>query len=81
MKRKKEIENSVLHLTCMLNKLKNLADDSQDYNIAYNRLLIQRAELRKQLLDIKNSNLIEILTKKFNKLSSKKSEKLICDYF
>lgn len=84
MKRKEELENSIIHLTCMLNKLKTLIDDSEEYNMAYNRLLIQRAELRKNLSEINTNNIIELFSnsvKKVKNLSFKKKEKLICDYF
>jgi len=84
MKRKKDIENSIIHLTCLLNKLRIKIDDSDEYNVGYNRLLIQRAELRKKLTESKTSNIIELFANKLNKLSpgkSKSKEKLICDYF
>jgi len=84
MKRKNELENSIIHLTCMLNKLKTVIDDNEEYNMAYNRLLIQRAELRKELSEISTYNIIELFNQNMTKLSqlnSKKHKKLICDYF
>ncbi len=68
----------------MLNKLKTVVDDNEEYNMAYNRLLIQRAELRKELSELNSSNIIELFNKnllKLNKINSKKQKKLISDYF
>lgn len=84
MKRKQNLENSIIHITCMLNKLKTLTEESEDYNMAYNRLLVQRAELRKNLSDIQTNNIINLFNnnlKKINCLKPKNREKLISDYF
>lgn len=78
MKRKKQLENSISHLTCLLNKLSSRIDDNDEYNVAYNRLIIQRAELRHRLSEISSSNVINLFNFDFR---FKKKEKLICDYF
>lgn len=68
----------------MLNKLKTVIDDNEEYNNAYNRLLVQRAELRKRLSDIKTTNIIGLFNSnlsRLNQLGFKNKKKLICDYF
>lgn len=81
MKRKQEIENSINHLTCILNKLRTKIDESEDYNAAYNRLLIKRAELRKKMNCTPASAVIDIFKEKILYLKPGYKEKLICDYF
>ena len=83
MKRKKEFENSVIHLTNILNKLKTKINGNEEYNQAYNRLIIERAVLRKKLTDIKNAkknNIIQLFKNNYC-LNFKNKKKLICDYF
>ncbi len=81
MKKKQEIENSINYLTCVLNKLKTKINESDDYNIAYNRLLIQRAELRKKLSCTPVETVLSIFKSKLHYLRPGSKEKLICDYF
>ncbi len=81
MKRKQEIENSINYLTCVLNKLRTKIHESEDYNVAYNRLLIKRAELRKKLTCTPAKAVISLFKKKLHCLNPHNKEKLICDYF
>lgn len=83
MKKQQEIENSINYLTCVINKLKTKINDNADYNVAYNRLLIKRAELRKKLHynNTPAGTVINLFKENFKCFRSKSREKLICDYF
>ncbi|HSA06741.1 MAG TPA: hypothetical protein P5556_06145 [Candidatus Gastranaerophilales bacterium] len=81
MKKKQEIINSINYLTCILNKLKTKIDGNDEYNKAYNRLLIQRAELRKQLNCAPTTKIINLFKNNLRCLTFGNKEKLICDYF
>jgi len=82
MKKKQiEIENSINYLTCVLNKLKIRINENNEYNKAYNRLLVERAELRKKLDYAKSNKIIFLFKNNLRCLKFGKKEKLICDYF
>lgn len=70
-------DNSESRLTYLINQLKNKLDN-EDLNRTYNRLLVERAALRKK---IKYSSSKNVLINFCQKLSRRKQEKLICDYF
>jgi len=74
----KELKNLINRISCSINQLKNKADKCGETSRAYNRLLIQRACIRKRLKDIESRNVISFFIKKL-RLQSK--PKQICDYF
>jgi hypothetical protein len=79
MKKSKELENTESRLTYLIDQLKDSLDDNDELNKTYNRLLIERACVRKNLkYHTKPRN---VLTCFCQKLTRKKNEKLICDYF
>ncbi len=82
MNKKQEIENSISYLTCVINVLKTKINQNDDYNVAYNRLLIKRAELRKKLNQTGAGAVISLFKDNLKcfKFGNSK-EKLICDYF
>ncbi len=81
MKKTKDLENSINYLTSILNKLKTKIHENDEYNLAYNKLLIDRAELRKKLHLAKNNKLLYLIQSNLHYLKPKNKEKLICDYF
>lgn len=82
--RKKSLETAISHLTSLLNQLRMRMDDSEEYNAAYNKLLIQRAQLRKKLEDKKTSNIVQLFGERWNiikRIKNKNKKVLISDYF
>jgi len=77
MRKNKELDNSESRLTYLINQLSNKLDN-EDLGRTYNRLLIERATIRKKL-EMKKSN--NVLINFCEKLNRKKNKKLICDYF
>ncbi|HBG49108.1 MAG TPA: hypothetical protein DDW90_06330 [Cyanobacteria bacterium UBA9971] len=77
MRKNKELDNSENRLNYLISMLKNKLD-SEELNRTYNRLLIERAAIRKKLEFKKSKN---VLTNFCQKLNKKRQEKLICDYF
>ncbi|OGH96154.1 MAG: hypothetical protein A2039_09170 [Candidatus Melainabacteria bacterium GWA2_34_9] len=77
MRKNKELDNSESRLNYLISMLKNKLD-SEELNRTYNRLLIERATIRKKLEFKKSKN---VLTNFCQKLNKKRQEKLICDYF
>ena len=77
MRKNKELDNSESRLNYLISMLKNKLD-SEELNRTYNRLLIERAAIRKKLEFKKSKN---VLTNFCQKLNKKRQEKLICDYF
>jgi len=69
MKNKREIEKSINHLTSMLNTLRPRIENNEEYNKAYNRLLIQRAQLRKKLSGNYADNIINLFKSNLKYLS------------
>lgn len=73
-----EIKASIKHLTYQINLLKTKIDSSEESSKKYNRLVVQRACLRKKLSNIEsNSNIFSVL----RNIKFTKKEKSICDYF
>jgi len=77
MRKNKELDNSESRLNYLISMLKNKLD-SDELNKTYNRLLVERATIRKKLEFNKSKN---VLTNFCQKLNKKRQEKLICDYF
>ncbi|MBS4759172.1 MAG: hypothetical protein KHX03_00550 [Clostridium sp.] len=75
-KRVLKLRQSILTLNTQLLKLKDKLDISEENNIKYNKILIKKAILKKELDESKNT-----ILQKFFKKFSHKGEKLICDYF
>jgi hypothetical protein len=73
-----EMQESILKLNYQISQLKKNADKSEVTSKLYNRLLIERAILRKKTNSKKPKRIIDILKEKF---SSKSKEKCISDYF
>jgi len=77
MRKNKELDNQESRLNYLISMLKNKLN-SEELNRTYNRLLIERATIRKKLEFKKSKN---VLTNFCQKLNKKRQEKLICDYF
>ena len=78
MRKNKEIDNQESRLNYLISMLKNKLANNEELNRTYNRLLIERATIRKKLEFKKSKN---VLTNFCQKLNKKRQEKLICDYF
>jgi hypothetical protein len=74
----RKIKNTINDLTYQISKLRVDIDTSEELNEKYNRMLIERACLRKKCLNMQSNNVVSILLKKFN---IKRDPKSICDYF
>ncbi len=76
-----KLRQTILKANTQLDQLKNSGslDESNEANIKYNRILIQKAIAKKEL-DEARCSIIQKFFKKFSH-SSGKREKLICDYF
>jgi len=79
--KKTEIEYSINYLTCVLEKLKTKIDESDEYNKAYNSLLVKRATLRQKLAQSGSNKLLNFVNENLKLLKFSRKEKLICDYF
>ncbi len=77
IKDSKRFENPESRLNYLISQLKDRLN-SEELNRIYNRLLLERAVLRKKVENAKSKN---VLISFCQKLARKKSEKLICDYF
>ena len=75
-KRVLKIKQSILKLNTQISGFKDKLDDSEINNVKFNRLLISKAILKKELDDCSSS-----FIQKFFKKFTPKTEKLICDYF
>lgn len=75
-KRVNEIRQSILKLNTELIRLQPKLEHSKTVNIKYNKILIQKAELKKELDDLQKP-----LLKTIFGFLKKKKEKSICDYF
>ena len=75
-KRVLKLRQSILTLNTQLHKLKDSLEVCEECNVKYNKILIKKAILKKELENSKNTFL-----QKFFKKFSHKGEKLICDYF
>ena len=74
-----ELIESIKLLEIKISQLKKEAAKSETTASLYNRMLIERAILRKKLEHSKSNKILSFIKNKI-KLVSKK-EKLICDYF
>lgn len=72
----KEIQQSIQEKETQLKKLSDHVDKSKVCSDLYNKIVLEKAELNKQLQDLKKNTLIETFK---NILPHKKT--LICDYF
>lgn len=73
---KREIASSIREKEVQLSKLKEHIDKSEICSDLYNKILIEKAILNKQLDDLKNKSLVSRI-----KHLLPRQEKLICDYF
>lgn len=73
---KKELIISIKQKEEKLSKLKEHIDKSEVCSDLYNKMLIEKAVLKKQLDDLQNKSLVNRV-----KHLLPKREKLICDYF
>ena len=74
--KRENIIASIKDKEIQLSKLKEHIDKSEVCSDLYNKILIEKAILTKQLEDLKNKSLINRI-----KHLLPKQEKLICDYF
>jgi hypothetical protein len=74
-----DLIESIKLLDIKINQLKKEAVKSETTASLYNRLLIERAVLRKQFENSKKNKIVDFIRTKI-RFASKK-EKLICDYF
>lgn len=74
---KQEIIASIKEKELQLSKLKAHIDKSEVCSDLYNKVLIQKAELKKQLQDLTQNKFL----KRLKNIIPQKREKLICDYF
>lgn len=74
--KRENIISSIKDKEIQLSKLKEHIDKSEVCSDLYNKILIEKAILMKQLEDLKNKSLINRI-----KHLLPKQEKLICDYF
>ena len=70
------IISSIKEKEIQLSKLREHIDKSEVCSDIYNKILVEKAVLAKQLEDLKNKSLINRI-----KHLLPKQEKLICDYF
>lgn len=73
---KRELISSIREKELQLAKLKEHIDKSEVCSDLYNKVLIEKAILKKQLEDLQNNSLINRI-----KHLLPKQDKLICDYF
>lgn len=74
--KRENIISSIKDKEIQLSKLKEHIDKSEVCSDLYNKILIEKAILSKQLEDLKSKSIIERI-----KHLLPKQEKLICDYF
>lgn len=74
---KKQLIASIHEKEIQLAKLEKHIEKSNICSDLYDKVLIEKAVLKKQLDDFKNNNVMN----KIKKLFPRKGEKLICDYF
>ena len=78
MRKNKELESSESRLSYLISQLRNNLDENEELNRTYNRLLVERALIRKNINRIKSKNVLTCFCERLNK---RRKEKLICDYF
>ncbi len=75
-----ELQTEINRLSFQIEQIKNKVDESKELNILYNRLLIERAHVRKKLKAAESKNLFSYLPKP-GLFFNKKEKKKISDYF
>lgn len=78
IKVEKQLVASIKEKELQLAKLKEHIDKSDVCSDLYNKLLLEKAVLKKQLEDLKNNT---ILNRIKNHIIPRREKKLICDYF
>lgn len=73
---KRELISSIREKELQLAKLKEHIDKSEVCSDLYNKILLEKAILKKQLEDLQNNSLVNRI-----KHLLPRQEKLICDYF
>lgn len=73
---KRELISSIREKELQLAKLREHIDKSQVCSDLYNKVLLEKAILKKQLDDLQNNSLVNRI-----KHLLPRQEKLICDYF
>jgi len=73
---KEKLKSSIREKEIQLSKLKEHIDKSEVCSDLYNKMLIEKAVLKKQLEELQNKSLVNRI-----KHLLPKREKLICDYF
>ena len=73
-----ELNNSINKISYQLLKLKNSIETCDKSNKIYNKLLIQRACIRRKLKSMQSRNFLSFIFTRFQK---KPKQKLISDYF
>ena len=73
---KEKLKSSIREKEIQLSKLKEHIDKSEVCSDLYNKMLIEKAVLKKQLEDLQNKSIVNRI-----KHLLPKREKLICDYF
>ena len=74
---KKELIASIAQKESQLSKLKEHINKSEVCSDLYNKILIEKAILKKQLDDLKNNTIVN----RIKHLIPRRGERLICDYF
>lgn len=74
---KKELIASIHEKEIQLAKLKEHIDKSEVCSDLYNKLLLEKAILKKQLEDLNNNTLVN----RIKNFIPRRNKKLICDYF
>lgn len=74
---KKQLIASIHEKELQLSKLKQHIDKSEVCSDLYNKVLLEKAILKKQLDDLKNNSIVT----RIKHLMPHRGEKLICDYF
>ena len=74
---KKQLIASIHEKELQLAKLKQHIDKSDICSDLYNKVLLEKAILKKQLDDLKNNSIVT----RIKHLMPHRGEKLICDYF
>ncbi|MFH0702758.1 MAG: hypothetical protein V2B14_04370 [bacterium] len=76
----KKLKSSINQLSYKINQIKSSLDTCEESNRIYNRLLIERACIRKKLKEFQSKSIISFLCKKLT-IFKRNKQKLICDYF
>ena len=74
---KKQLIASIHEKELQLAKLKQHIDKSEVCSDLYNKVLLEKAIIKKQLDDLKNNSIVT----RIKHLMPHRGEKLICDYF